>query len=301
MKLYSYGFNGMRKDHELKGDDNSYDFGARMYDPRIGKFFSKDPKTRNYPWQSPYLFAGNSPIINIDVNGEYSVATHYIMTYNAAIAVGYSEAFAKNLAHYASVYADHPDWKFAGGLMRVLNNEEMKAAGFNPKELDYDEEAHGDYSKLETSQGSSEVSSVSIHAMKTFWEGISDDEAVTRALEGGTFKSQDGKKDIVIEGANNVLRRLEGKGEDMTIDEMKEMGVALHTIQDAEVHKGARWVTKEDKKAAKSLHNHNDHPNIGCVVAKTGLKVAENKTLMHLLRQKISGLKEEASKAVKKI
>ena len=32
---YNYGFNGMLKDDEIKGSGNSYDFGDRMYDPRI--------------------------------------------------------------------------------------------------------------------------------------------------------------------------------------------------------------------------------------------------------------------------
>ncbi len=31
---YRYGFNGMEKDDEISGSGNSYDFGARTYDPR---------------------------------------------------------------------------------------------------------------------------------------------------------------------------------------------------------------------------------------------------------------------------
>ena len=34
---YRYGFNGMEKDSELKGSGNSYDFGARMSDSRLGR------------------------------------------------------------------------------------------------------------------------------------------------------------------------------------------------------------------------------------------------------------------------
>ena len=34
---YRYGFNGMEKDDKVKGEGNSYDFGARMYDSRIGR------------------------------------------------------------------------------------------------------------------------------------------------------------------------------------------------------------------------------------------------------------------------
>ncbi|MFK7059864.1 hypothetical protein V3Q90_06970 [Flavobacterium oreochromis] len=33
---YRYGFNG-KEDDQIKGEGNSYDFGARIYDPRIGR------------------------------------------------------------------------------------------------------------------------------------------------------------------------------------------------------------------------------------------------------------------------
>jgi RHS repeat-associated protein len=67
---YRYGFNGMEKDEELKGESNSYDFGARMYDSRVGRFLSRDPKTSSFPSISAYCFAANSPIKFGDVNGE---------------------------------------------------------------------------------------------------------------------------------------------------------------------------------------------------------------------------------------
>ena len=66
---YRYGFNGQEKDDEIKGSGNSYDFGARIYDPRIAKFLSPDPITKYYPSWSPYLFAGNNPIKFIDIYG----------------------------------------------------------------------------------------------------------------------------------------------------------------------------------------------------------------------------------------
>lgn len=67
---YRYGFNGQEKDDEAKGTGNSYDFGARIYDPRLGKFFSTDPLIKSFAFNSSYLFAGNSPIQAIDYNGE---------------------------------------------------------------------------------------------------------------------------------------------------------------------------------------------------------------------------------------
>jgi RHS repeat-associated protein len=68
---FRYGFNGMQKDDEIKNiEGSSYDFGARMLDPRIGRFLSLDPKTTSYPFMSPYCYAANSPIFFIDENGE---------------------------------------------------------------------------------------------------------------------------------------------------------------------------------------------------------------------------------------
>ena len=71
---YRYGFNGMEMDdeiHEVKG--SSYDFGARLYNPRIGRWLSRDPKAATYPSFSPYIFSVNSPISCIDIGGEYTI------------------------------------------------------------------------------------------------------------------------------------------------------------------------------------------------------------------------------------
>jgi RHS repeat-associated protein len=66
---YRYGFNGKEKDDEVEGAGNEYDFGDRIYDPRLGRFFSIDPKFKKFSDLSPYNFAGNSPILMIDKDG----------------------------------------------------------------------------------------------------------------------------------------------------------------------------------------------------------------------------------------
>jgi RHS repeat-associated protein len=66
---YRYGFNGMEKDNEIKGEGNSINYKARIYDDRLGKFLSVDPLTQHYPWYTPYQFAGNTPIQAIDMDG----------------------------------------------------------------------------------------------------------------------------------------------------------------------------------------------------------------------------------------
>jgi RHS repeat-associated protein len=67
---YRYGFNGMHKDDEIKGEGNSYDFGARMLDPRIGRWFMIDPMSDKQPDQSTYKSFLNCPLVFIDPDGK---------------------------------------------------------------------------------------------------------------------------------------------------------------------------------------------------------------------------------------
>ena len=66
--LYRYGFNGQEKDNEIYGDGQSYNFGARLYDSRLGSWWNVDPELN--PSLSPYIFSNNNPILFMDPNGE---------------------------------------------------------------------------------------------------------------------------------------------------------------------------------------------------------------------------------------
>ena len=70
---YRYGFNGAEKDNEIKGEGNSLDFGARMYDSRLGRWLSLDPLMHKYAGVSAYNFCLNNPNIYVDKDGRDAI------------------------------------------------------------------------------------------------------------------------------------------------------------------------------------------------------------------------------------
>ena len=64
-----YGFQGQEMDNEQKGTGNSINYKFRMHDPKVGRFFSVDPLTASYPWNSPYAFSENQVIDAIELEG----------------------------------------------------------------------------------------------------------------------------------------------------------------------------------------------------------------------------------------
>jgi len=66
---YRYGFNGKEKDDEVSGAGNEYDYGFRIYNPRLGRFLSVDPLFKGYANLTTYQFSSNNPIKFIDLDG----------------------------------------------------------------------------------------------------------------------------------------------------------------------------------------------------------------------------------------
>jgi RHS repeat-associated protein len=73
---YRFGFNGQEQDNEMAGNGNSVVFKYRIHDPRLGRFLSVDPLSPNYPYWSPFAFAGNNPVVAIDLEGLEQVWYH---------------------------------------------------------------------------------------------------------------------------------------------------------------------------------------------------------------------------------
>jgi RHS repeat-associated protein len=233
--IYRYGFNGMEKDDEVKGSGNSYDFGARIYDPRVGRFLSLDPHQKKYTDLSPYIYAELNPIAKVDVDGKYALFVHFRITKFVLKLMGVNDVQANLIAHYASVYADNPegirttaDYKGRSVVLRA-NQFFAKKDGFTGPELEklkYNTAI--DYSKTQNSQ-SEDYDAQLLHGTRTLAESnvVSAEFAVSRSVQNAW--------DNLFQSAEH------GHINSFTINSegMEKFGLALHTFQDVNAHQGA--------------------------------------------------------------
>ena len=65
--IQPYKYNG--KEYDNKKGLNWYDYGARHYDPVLGRFTTVDPLAEKYYSTNPYAYCLNNPVNSIDPNG----------------------------------------------------------------------------------------------------------------------------------------------------------------------------------------------------------------------------------------
>jgi RHS repeat-associated protein len=75
---YRFSFNGKEKLDEINGTGNDLDFGARIYDSRLGRWLAIDPKFTECQYVSPYKSQGNNPLIFADPDGKREYITTII-------------------------------------------------------------------------------------------------------------------------------------------------------------------------------------------------------------------------------
>ncbi|HRP55601.1 RHS repeat-associated core domain-containing protein [Agriterribacter sp.] len=110
---YRYGFNGKEQDKE---GPIQYDYGFRIYDPRLARFKSVDPLTPKYPELTPYQFASNRPVDGVDLDGLEYVKRIHILNVNKQVLstkdVVYYQMDKKTLLAHGGT---PPDWYNSAG------------------------------------------------------------------------------------------------------------------------------------------------------------------------------------------
>ncbi|WP_289001069.1 RHS repeat-associated core domain-containing protein, partial [uncultured Roseivirga sp.] len=127
-KPNNYLYNGK----ELQQETEWYDYGARMYDPQLGRFFTQDRFAEKYLDFSPYQYAANNPILYIDVNGDsISVAEQYREQFQADLQATFGDkasSFSFNESGKVVFTGNKKDFKGSErkalkGFQKVLNEE----------------------------------------------------------------------------------------------------------------------------------------------------------------------------------
>lgn len=88
---HTYGFNGMERDNEVKGNGNEYTTTFRQFDPRVGRWLSTDPLEAQFAGESPYNGMGDNPVLFNDPTGEAPIPTTIVDANGNTIPGSYNE------------------------------------------------------------------------------------------------------------------------------------------------------------------------------------------------------------------
>jgi RHS repeat-associated protein len=118
---YRYGFNGKENQDELMANNSSQDFGARMYDVRVGRWWGMDYMKAKTPGVSPFVAMANNPILFVDPDGREN------MVYIAFTETGYKNSFGVDGIDYLKAMKDLED-----ALNAILGKDHKVKVAFLP-------------------------------------------------------------------------------------------------------------------------------------------------------------------------
>lgn len=129
---------------EQDAESNFYYFGARFYDPAVGRWLSVDPLAGNFPSLTPYNYVYNNPVNVFDPNGEAGFAQievrkakalfYKVGGFTGSIAVG-AMADNKGIQGYMTIsfglsIGEASSWGIGVGGYPGVPNEMAEGHGF---------------------------------------------------------------------------------------------------------------------------------------------------------------------------
>jgi RHS repeat-associated protein len=77
---YRFGFQGQEKDDEISVAGSSIAYEDRIYNSRLGRWFSLDCMSKKYPNESNYIMTSDNPIFYVDIKGKDKIVSYTVMT-----------------------------------------------------------------------------------------------------------------------------------------------------------------------------------------------------------------------------
>lgn len=119
---YRYGFNGMEKVNEIAGEGNDYDFGGRIYDGRLGRWFSVDPYSSFKSFITPYVGIANNPNVFVDNDGNDEILIIYLYSSDGTLLKVYkiSVSEKKNDYYKTQIFRGDIGFDFDYGFFNIF-------------------------------------------------------------------------------------------------------------------------------------------------------------------------------------